>query len=1676
MKIRDISQYIKALCGEVDLSKIGTNKELLLQKIYGQSPSDKQVDSVISDAASFASNAEEQLFYEFVQNAYDADADSLFFYANKNYLIVLNNGKPFYTDFDILTPDATITEGQLYSFLAKGKSLKPDAPGMMGKYGQGSKLLYTLLTKVDFDILNEKLLIDAIKNSKKGPYLISWNNRNQLSNLLLKQPDWVPSQGDDYVNNILFAKILMSYYPIAPGVDETLFSTQEALDAVEAFDTLVDPRRNLHFLKRGTALIVPLGDGQYERITSKENLERVKTRLGGFASITRDQERNEGKTVEHIYVMGEEIEQHDVKSVIVEFKVDNNPFYYHFAFNPIFAEKNFVNLFKGLPILETKLKLGFIIDSQIFDVDNSRQRINDKTKTQVQLVRAFKELVIKLKEIKKSDPAKFDYIYKAILKTRIPDGEDYAYIRNSFKEVFKPFYEEFVLTSSGTYEKRENVRSFSSSDQIPLTKIGITSYKWVDPDIIRDLHNCIKIDVDEVDLSTILSDADTTKMQTWIKSLSKKDYASFQEMVDNHKTEGDVSIYRLFRTNKRNLFCFVELQSTANVYYPFEEGMLFGELEHLEIPLSNIAISVYIPQLFEKIKANIESLRINDSIREDTANLLGWIVRKDATYLGKVKSQIKLLPNWNDEYLAFDEIFEKRPKDTILFDNYVYKGKLPKVVKDGKWLLSPGNNKRLVWQWVVNHWDALKKVEGWGDNTHKYIADIKSVYKALGQELTTNEDKLTLYLDEKGKPTEVLHAIVNNVSKLSEDEYNLLDEKVSHLRLLPYEYIKELQESPFRVETVQSSNIVNDGLTADEKLLRVFIKITDAYLNHYRTQENKGKFTITKTSSGNNYIDEVSADLKQELFTAGFYQIPRVVQEVLRTESAKYKFASNETMLISAINKVEDSFKLLPFIKQSNANVIDAFFDSISTIDIDKKITKDNYKWQVIELAAQRSTEDNNYVGIVFSAIRHNGHELPGSIIQQFVSIGDHQYNLYDLDDNYKADNEIIDTFFNCLPSQKEIEFFKSNYYNGKEDEVSAESLYEDLYETYLSVEQLRFCIDYSITNAAEYDELEISDEESVEDALDMILKNNFYGFDKYFKMPDVDYNHHVYAPNKLLLKEEILPNNVKKWIGSHPAILPLLSRLVTDSSPYISVRKALLEDTPFSDLAGFSDTENDVDIDTAIKWSINQKFTYVYGSERFKTMMSIIETLPSNYYEMPFLRYTGDVAPRVDDKSNPRPIFTLERYQDNCSFLSFFSWEKQFEVRLEKSKKLSKFIKENIVYVYGVNDLLIDHGLKNKPRWSLHTAVDMKEFPEYSDPVYNIWKGMPESKGISIHVSEEPIVMNFNILAANESIFADKMRDSEYGYEDGRRVVIQQPNPEELSVMKTIAKHIGSMGFFKEPFIALQSLYIDNLELLQNSAQNGNGSGEGSSNLSLDKSDLNEEQAQEALNNITVETAENLDKINDLTKQMNADDLDKLKESADPIKELIDELDKDELLRLAEKRDKIMQMLDDLGEAEEEEKESQVRQTIGFIGELIYSHYLENKKKDFVHAALEGVGEYDFEVKSDKTYVDVKTTLYSLKDGTAPFYLHRSQNVFMQKHPDSKYHIVRISLNDLNLRKSYEDVRDTYGKDANPLENPNLRRRCEQIAKKYWKGAKIEEFDALSPEYSIRMELKVKK
>ena len=83
MKVRDLRQYISEITGtEYSVSNLGSHREPFLVYIAGQYQSVEQVKGFIEGSSSFATNAEEQLFYEFVQNAYDAKADSLYFFAN----------------------------------------------------------------------------------------------------------------------------------------------------------------------------------------------------------------------------------------------------------------------------------------------------------------------------------------------------------------------------------------------------------------------------------------------------------------------------------------------------------------------------------------------------------------------------------------------------------------------------------------------------------------------------------------------------------------------------------------------------------------------------------------------------------------------------------------------------------------------------------------------------------------------------------------------------------------------------------------------------------------------------------------------------------------------------------------------------------------------------------------------------------------------------------------------------------------------------------------------------------------------------------------------------------------------------------------------------------------------------------------------------------------------------------------------------------------------------------------------------------------------------------------------------------------------------------------------------------------------------------------------------------
>lgn len=805
MDIRDLREYIKKLCGTYDIEKLGRDDEPFFKYVNGAG---RIVKKVISSVADFASNAEEQLFYEFVQNAYDANSDSLMFFANEKYLIVLNNGLPFYTDQDVHTRD-----GELFSFLAKGASDK-NSDDALGYYGQGSKLLYSLIT--DTGLANTRdLLYKSIYEQKKGPYVISWNDTVQLNNFLLDEADWEYTDFDNEKENILICKVVDSYFPVIPGISDEYFSDTEYHDVVNAFNELVDPRRNLNLLRQGTAIIIPLGKGQYGKISNEDNLKKVRTRLGGFSSLTSDKEYNKGKHINHIFVFGEEVAQHEVKSIIVDTKIEGETIRYHFAFNPIFAEDGYVNFFKGLPILQAKYNLGFIIDSQAFQLDNSRQRINDFDKTKQQLMLAFNGLLKKIEDLKSTKGDAFGYVYKSLLATNIPEGEDYDFIREPFESVFNPFFKDNVFTGSNDYVKLENARIDSYSQIINLREIGINDKKWADSATAK-LYKTHKIKIESYPISNIIEDSDKAKLSSFLLRMNEGEYEQFSDKFRLEPVQyfPDVAIYR---SNKGKMYTFNQVIGTEPIFYFTKETpslksiyLGFEDLEYIITPVSE-AENNFWSHIYQKVKEKTYLFTVSDAGRECCCGILKMLTTYSPSIYQSAVRSIELFPNMLGMRMPFKYILSDRPKNTCILDKFMLKGYKPESL-DIKWLCSSDDQK---WELLVSNFKFIKNYSDWKSEASQYIKDIKTIYNNS----SAKQENISLYLTKEGVPTDTEEHYLKGSDRLNNDEYNKVALHFKECNFVPYNFMADLSRKPFAMTSLDLRDILDNGEKVSLKLL-----------------------------------------------------------------------------------------------------------------------------------------------------------------------------------------------------------------------------------------------------------------------------------------------------------------------------------------------------------------------------------------------------------------------------------------------------------------------------------------------------------------------------------------------------------------------------------------------------------------------------------------------------------------------------------------------------------------------------------------------------------------------------------------------------------------------------------------------------------------------------------------
>jgi hypothetical protein len=616
-----------------------------------------------------------------------------------------------------------------------------------------------------------------------------------------------------------------------------------------------------------------------------------------------------------------------------------------------------------------------------------------------------------------------------------------------------------------------------------------------------------------------------------------------------------------------------------------------------------------------------------------------------------------------------------------------------------------------------------------------------------------------------------------------------------------------------------------------------------------------------------------------------------------------------------------------------------------------------------------------------------------------------HRYDLYDLIERYKTENEQIDEVLKLIP---DTIFFISNYLN--EEDIDTDDVFNEIAGDELNLYQLQFCLDYAIENKQDDYTFEFSDDLS--DVLDMVFKKQLKGFDKYIEIPDFNPDIQFFAEEKLLLDGEKLPKEIYKWLSENDlAITFFYNPIDTKESDYIKVRQSFIDDSEFQKSKSLKSCSK---LDNTFKWLSEQKDIIVYQSNRFKAMINFTLSLPSN--KPYFLQFTGDF-PEIENQH--QPSFKLVCYADSCSFLDRDDLKK-YKTYLSFMRHV--FIENSICFsnkdiikhfpVEGRKDVTIEESLRDM------TGI-LKS--EWNNDIYKEWKCLSH---ITIIISHKTLDINLIIKVGDKEYPHNSGKQAFYRNQKGDEIIIESLDNSAKNVLKKLEEHQEAMDFGQD-FIKLQSMFLEDL-----------------------------------MKEDTIKGRKQLEEVgkqfNDELLKKIADNQKKVSDALDPLKTVISENELKELRKRSKKKD-------------DEDDEPEIISIYGYIGELLYKEYLDQSKKKYEYSADNGTNEYDF--KLNKTYIDIKTTVKSVKDGEAPFYIHKTQYKFLKDYPNKDYRIIRLSLSEMGIKDNAKRIKDLH-KGQDPHENPQLKNKCKELVKDYWNNQQPKSFkDEIIHEYKIKVE-----
>lgn len=1653
MKIRNLQEYIARRCdkpvSEITsaLHMLGTDEEPFLFQILG---ADADIRTMVRDCANVAKNAELQVFYEFVQNAFDADADTVFFFMGKvdgnDYLLVLNNGRPFFTEDPKLHKDKK-KKGQLLEFLNRSKSRK-NIKEDLGRFGQGSKLLYTLLVDCNDHRDTASMMASAIIDDKRAPYLLSWSDGAQLDNFRMDRKMWDRTCGYDNLE-LIVAKLMCCYYPIEPGVNEDLFSNEETSILARVFNELVNPERNhIKLEEQGTAIILPLGKGKADLIRQERNMGKVQTCLAPFSEIIAGYKKFAGKRLKNIQFLGKDIPVIKADRVVVEVEKESmehpgemERFQYQFVFNQTFENEKCVNLYNVMPISDTTFNLGFIIDSLDFPVDGSRQGISDEDVAINNIRQAMRHFVEKMDELKTSNAATFDRIYSSLIKSR----PTHRIVKTPYDEVIVPYLMKNVRCNDGSYNPIAATRYLNSTVSVPLAEVGVENFSLVSKDdceLLSELFCPINVKIEKITLSELLCSADEEKLKKWILKLDVEDYENFQnEVVASLGSSSSVKSIPVFRTNKGNVYRYNDVISASVCVftkdYAREAFDVWSEAECVLCPLGSFAPSK--SAMWGKLNVMQDLFYASASGRDFACRMLASIYNS-LSNKSEVRKNFRIFTNLLDQRVALNDIVIEKNIESALYDRFTIKGMVPASVQQ-EWFVQASER----WEWLNRNMETVKALDDWRVKVNNYLQDIEAINNR------PMNAYIQLFLNEDGVPMkeDSYHYLNVPTKNLTMEEYKRLVGLFGDYNFVPYRFRERLSHAPFSLPKLELKDAVGTSITVNLQDLALLYKVKGKnLLNDYKIQTDSDHYCMCPLSSGErNYFyknGNLDTVVEQQLLTAKFHRVPNELASIFVESTC---ITAEPSVVISAIHSCKNCLELIPLVEQCGVNVIKEFYSTIKQVDFsssEKQLTEDDCRWNVIEWTANKQPA---YKDTLWEKITMNGSALPSNlppnkvVVMKDTDTVSKEYEVFLLVPELVENDERFHALQSLLPKP---EFFEQEYCSARRSSMTVSQVISKLNMSSLNLYQTEFVLDAVLNEGCSVNPM-VSFDKSVAlgTVLDIVYSRGFVGFYKYLCIPDFNIKQQSFADPRLLLESERLPEELYDWIVCMSAekkndVLSLFGEgKLNHNHTLLNFRQHMLLNKKIV-ISRELKKEDATLLENTYKW-IECKQESGEISLSGDVSVGNFQLLQEKLWRgapVHLLRLKGV-------NSNSEMCYSLA--ETSATALKFLCM-KGYEVHICKmlsnpASRLNELICTNTVCLpLRSEELLNKHSLGNIVRWQVRNeSKHSEEWSEWGNLIYQRWCGTDESKGIHIYRCSHPIQKTLSIIDEQGALLCEDTLgiNDRYGYADGQKsvAVVAVSDREILKVLEEATQETD-MTFFRSPFIALQGMMLNDLQdKLMNTGQNQD------QDLGASKDELSDGVR------IPTKRAELIKDVPDEMLQMLKEGKLGLFENGaggygrGSLKEIDD---KDEL------------------------PENKIS---GYIGELLYNEYLERKGITHEWSAEIPVKEYDFNVMAGDSYVDVKTNVNTLVNGDVPLYIHKSQHIFLKENTNSRYYFCRLSLMDLGIRSEYMPIRKQY-ENQDPRVCPELKEACIRLVNEFWnKPSSMETFEATRHIYRVKIE-----